>query len=246
MSLFQTLDQDVEYPESDGQPMGETDLHIEWIIQIRDILRWRYRGQRVYVASNLLLYYEEGMPHRFVVPDGFVVLDCDPGRRRVYKLWAEGKAPDVVFEVTSLGTKREDEVRKPQTYAEIGVREYFVYDPSAEYLTPPLQGFRRAESGYQRIAAAEDGSLVCAPLGLRLSLDGESLVFSDLETGESQLSEAESERTARKAEQAKRKAEQAKRKAEQAKRQAEQTRREAAEARVAELEEELRRLRHGR
>jgi Uma2 family endonuclease len=219
MSFFQTVDQEVEYPESDGQPMGETDLHIDWIVRIRDILRWRYRGQRVYVASNLLLYYEEGMPYRFVVPDGFVVLDCDPGRRRVYKLWQEGKAPDVVFEVTSRGSKREDETRKPQTYAEIGVREYFIYDPSAEYLTPPLQGFHRAEGRYQRVPSAEDGSLACEPLGLRLSLKGRKLIFSDLETGEIQPTEAEAERAARKAERAKLK------------------------ARIAQLEKELRRLR---
>jgi hypothetical protein len=59
MGLIQTIDE-VEYPESDGMPMGETELHQDWMIRIRDILRLRYRGQRVYVASNLLLYYEEG------------------------------------------------------------------------------------------------------------------------------------------------------------------------------------------
>jgi Uma2 family endonuclease len=240
MGLFQTIDQQVEYPESDGRPMGETDLHIDWILRIRDLLRWRYRGQRVYVASNLLLYFEEGMAYRFVVPDGFVVLDCEPGRRRTYKLWEEGKAPDVVFEVTSRASKREDEVSKPQTYAEIGVREYFVYDPSAEYLSPPLQGFRRAEPGpgYQRIAAEPDGALVCETLGLRLTLNAGELVFADRHTGEVQLTEAEAERAARQAEQAARQAE-------QAARQAERAAREAAEARVAELEAELLRLKGG-
>tara|TARA_B100000029_G_scaffold386373_1_gene382192 strand:+ start:838 stop:1056 length:219 start_codon:yes stop_codon:yes gene_type:complete len=59
MGLIQTTDP-VEYLESGGKPMGETDLHIEWMIRIRDILRWRYRAQRAYVASNLLIYYEEG------------------------------------------------------------------------------------------------------------------------------------------------------------------------------------------
>jgi len=32
MSLVQTVDQ-IEYPESDGKPMGETDLHRDWIRQ---------------------------------------------------------------------------------------------------------------------------------------------------------------------------------------------------------------------
>ena len=85
MSLIQTVDQ-LEYPESDGKPMGETDLHRDWMYRILDILRLRYRGQRVYVASNLLVYYAEGDPSQFIVPDDFVVMDCDPGRRRTFKI----------------------------------------------------------------------------------------------------------------------------------------------------------------
>ena len=39
MSRAETLDQ-MFYPESDGKPMGETDLHIEWMFRIREIMRW--------------------------------------------------------------------------------------------------------------------------------------------------------------------------------------------------------------
>ena len=129
MPLVQTIDRTVEYPESDGKPMGETDLHIDWIIRIRDILKQRYRGQRVYVGSDMFVYCQEGNPVDMVVPDGFVVLDCDPHRRRTFKIWEEGKAPQVVFEVTSRGSKQVDEIFKPSIYARIGVREYFIYDP---------------------------------------------------------------------------------------------------------------------
>jgi Uma2 family endonuclease len=132
---------DIEYPESDGLPMGETDLHQWWMIHIKDLLRRRYEGQRVYVSSNLLIYPEEGNNLRHVAPDCFVVLDCEPGFRRTYKLWEEGKPPDVVFEVTSNSTRRQDEDDNPSLYAEMGVREYFLYDPTADYLDPPLQGF---------------------------------------------------------------------------------------------------------
>jgi hypothetical protein len=75
---------DVDYPESDGKPMAESDLHRRWMIRIYDLLSYRYRGQQVYVGSDLLLYYTEGLPHDFVVPDDFVVLDCDPGERRTF------------------------------------------------------------------------------------------------------------------------------------------------------------------
>jgi hypothetical protein len=42
MSTSETVLQ-IEYPESDGEPLGETDLHIHWIIRLRDILKYRYR-----------------------------------------------------------------------------------------------------------------------------------------------------------------------------------------------------------
>lgn len=131
MSLPQAA-AEIVYPESDGKPMGETDLHRDWMVRIIDLLRYRYRGQRVYVSGDLLVYYEPGSPSRFVVPDAFVVKDCDPGRRRVYKVWEEGKPPDVVFETTSRSTRREDTVFKPRSYARIGIGEYFLYDPTSE------------------------------------------------------------------------------------------------------------------
>ncbi len=66
---------EIDYPESDGRPLGETDLHRNWIVRIIDILQQRYRGQHVYVTGDLLLYYKEGDPTKYVVPDVFVVTD---------------------------------------------------------------------------------------------------------------------------------------------------------------------------
>jgi Uma2 family endonuclease len=214
VSLIQTIVQ-LEYPESDGKPMGETDLHRDWMIRILDILRHRYRGQRVYVASDLLLYYEQGNPSKFIVPDDFVVTDCDPRRRRTFKIWEEGKAPDVAFEVTSLGSRREDEVFKPRVYARIGVKEYFLYDPTADYVDPPLQGFRFVDGDYERIQANESGSLTSDELDIALRLEDGDLVLSDGQTGEVLLTGAE----------------------------AAEARAAAAEQRSAELELELQRLR---
>ena len=183
MSLPQAATETV-YPESDGKPMGETDLHRDWMVRIIDLLRYRYRGQRVYVSGDLLVYYEQGSPSRFVVPDAFVVKDCDPGRRRVYKVWEEGKPPDVVFETTSRSTQREDTVFKPQSYARIGIGEYFLYDPASEYLAPPLQGYRLADDGYDVIRPDAAGTLVCEQLGILLRLEDGELVMRDARTGQ--------------------------------------------------------------
>lgn len=190
----------IEYPESDGRPMGETDLHIEWIIRIRDILKLRYRGRQVYVANDLLVYYEQGNPRKFFVPDCFVVKDCHPGPRRTFKTWQEGKAPDVVLEITSVSTKSDDSVLKPQLYARLGIKEYFLFDPTSDYLQPALQGYRLAptnQNEYLRIKPDDDGALISKLLGLSLRLQGADLVMSDVTTGQRLLTESEAEHAAR-------------------------------------------------
>ena len=187
------------YPESDGKPMGETDWHIDAIFMLRDILRRHFQDQRVYVGSDLLVYYHEGRPHEFVVPDVFVALDCPPGPRRVFKTWEEHRTPDVVFEITSRSTARDDAVFKPKTYQQLSVRELFLYDPTAEYLNPPLKGFRLS-SGTLESMVPDRGSLRSEVLGITLSLDGRSLKLADSESGLPLLTTAEAEQQARAAE----------------------------------------------
>jgi Uma2 family endonuclease len=221
MSLGQTTPA-IEYPESDGKPMGETDLHRRWMIRILDLLSYRYRDERVYVSSDLLVYYIEGAPTKFVVPDDFVVKDCDPHERRTFKIWEEGKAPDVVFEVTSRSTQREDMVFKTPIYARMGVKELFLYDPTSDYLDPPLYGFRLDEGDFARIEADAEGFLACEQLGVRMRLEDGALVMYDAESGHVLLTESEAERAARDVERAAR---------------------EAAEQEVRRLREELKRAR---
>jgi len=185
MSVTSPDNQAIDYPESDGKPMGETDWHIDWTLRLRDMLKYRYRDQRVYVGSDLLVYYHEGVPRDFVVPDGFVVLDCDPQRRRIFKTWEEKRVPNVVFEFTSASTRRSDEFFKPRTYAEIGVAEYFIFDPHREYLSPALQGFRLTdEHTYARIEPDTRGRLECRELGITLELDNGELVIRDAASGQ--------------------------------------------------------------
>lgn len=187
---------EIDYPESDGKPMGETDLHRNWMVRIIDILQHRYRGQQVYVSGDLLLYYEEGNPKKFFVPDVFVVLDCPPGLRRTFKVWEEGKVPSTIFEVTSRSTKREDQGRKPQAFARIGVPEYFLYDPTSDYLDPPVRGFRLSGREYVPIEPDDTGALVSEQLQIAMRLEGDQLALYDQASGERLLMEAEAERAA--------------------------------------------------
>lgn len=227
----------VNYPESDGKPMGETDLHRKEMFRQIELLTRHFAGQRVYVSGNLLVYYEQGNPKKFLVPDVFVVKDLPPGDRRVYKLWVEGKAPDAVVEVTSKKTKRKDTVTNPPLYAGLGVKEYFLFDPTQDYLDPPLQGFRLAGGQYQQLERDAQENLVSEELGLRLHAEHDHLMLYRTDTGERLLTQAEARQIAEQAWQAETEARQA---AEQAW-QAETEARQAAEAEVARLREELRR-----
>ena len=224
-----TAPPEIDYPESDGKPMGETELHRNWTIRILDIFQQRYRGQSVYVASDLLLYYEEGSPTKFIVPDCFVVQNCATHLRRTFQTWKEKRVPDVVIEVTSRSTSRTDMVDKPIIYEMLGVQEYFLFDPTSDYLESALQGYRLIDGQFREVPPI-DGRLRCLTLGVDLSVRDQALQIIDCETGVVQLTEAEFEHSARlHAEQGQER---------------EQAARVAAEDRVRELEEELRRLRN--
>ena len=148
----------VEYPCSDGQPMAETDLHAMCMVYVTCALRrwFERRGQEdVYVGSNNFLYYERGNPRAVVAPDVYVVVGVPAHLRDTYLLWNEPQGPDFVLEVTSPSTRREDEGRKRGVYAALGVSEYFLYDPRAEYLTPPVAGVSPARWGLPAAAGAD-------------------------------------------------------------------------------------------
>ena len=152
----------VHYPDSDGQPLAESDFQLKPLVYAYDALARRYRDRDdVYVSADLFVYCEEGNPRAVVAPDVFVVLGASSHDRRTYKLWEEPKAPDFVLEITSHGTRAEDEGTKRRVYARLGVREYWRFDPTGDWLDPPLEGERLAAGRrYARlpIGASPDGS----------------------------------------------------------------------------------------
>jgi hypothetical protein len=73
-SLVELALPEIEYPESDGQPIGETDFHITATLLLLQMLRDHFENdQKVYVASDLMFYYERGNPRAVKAPDVFVV-----------------------------------------------------------------------------------------------------------------------------------------------------------------------------
>ena len=78
------LSRTIEYPESDGRPMAETQAHGQVIVDLHYALSRRYADvPDVYVWFNMLLYYVQGDPRACVAPDVFLVHGVDKHERRL-------------------------------------------------------------------------------------------------------------------------------------------------------------------
>jgi Uma2 family endonuclease len=249
------LEDAIYYPESDGEPMAETELHLEELVYVWQALKERFADEPdVFVGANLFLYFRRGEPSAVVAPDGFVVrgvpkLLAGNRRRRKYLLWEEGQAPCFVLETTSESTQDQDRKSKRDIYEQLGVDEYFLFDPLGDYLSPRLQGFRLVGRRYRPLRPRPDGSLLSQSTGVVFRPDGVQLRLSDAVTGAPLLRKEEEAEARRRAEVARHQAEEKAAAEARARRQAEagaaaeaQARRQAEE-RVRALEEELARLR---
>jgi Uma2 family endonuclease len=181
-----TVKPDVEYPSGDGQPMAETPVHVDAIMLLHQALEDFFRGREdVFIASDIFWYWEEGNPDARISPDVMVALGV-PRKglrdRNSFFSWEEnGAVPSVVFEMASAGTWREDLGGKFWRYEELGVREYFLFDPQARHLVPPLQGFRLNRTAYRRLLADDD--VLESELGFRLRAEDTMLRLIDAKTG---------------------------------------------------------------
>jgi len=180
-----TTGREVKYPTSDGRPMAETPLHMQEMIDLIEILQDHFaEDMDVYVWGNMMLFYVEGDPRKHISPDVFVVRGVPKLPIRDYYLtWKEGKAPDLVVEITSKSTQREDQKKKLVLYRDVlKVPEYFQFDPRGDYLKPPLQGHNLVDGEYVPIPAV-DGRLPSEVLGLHLECEGPHLRLYDPATG---------------------------------------------------------------
>jgi Uma2 family endonuclease len=187
----------IEYPESDGRPVAETELHLEEMVYVWQGLRKHFEAEPdVYVGANMFLYYRQGDPRAVVAPDAFVVKGVPklPGgqARRTYLLWQEGRVPCFVLETTSSTTHREDRDKK-EIYRRLGVEEYFQFDPLGDYLKPRLQGLCLVNGRYRAVPLRPDGSLVSETLGVVFRAEGNRLRLTDAITGELLLRDEEKE-----------------------------------------------------
>jgi Uma2 family endonuclease len=186
----------VYYPSSDGKPMAETYLHVLTIRYLLDALEDVFASRKdVFIAGNMNWFWTEGEWKRRRAPDVMVVFGVERGPRRSFRSWLEGGAvPAVCFEMASKRTWKANLGEVKDDYEANGVKEYFVYDPTNEYLPKgkgPLMGFRRRGGKFQAIRPDASRSMVSRQFGLRLTPEGLILRCSHADTGEVVLTREE-------------------------------------------------------
>jgi Uma2 family endonuclease len=175
MSMPSTLvpTEDIDYPESDGQPMADNTLQFQWIVTIQGGLDALFRDNPdVFVAGDLLWYPVQGSNTIRTAPDALVVFGRPKGHRDSYMQWREdGIAPQVVWEVLSPGNRAGELDEKFEFYRRYGVEEYYQYDPDRGR----LRGWLRDGAQLREILPIEGWT--SPRLGVRLEMDGDELVI---------------------------------------------------------------------
>ncbi len=194
------------------------------------------RRPDVFLDTDTHLCYDPANLNVRVAPDVYIAFGVDAEAirpRRLYLPWEVGKVPDWVLEVASDSTRRVDLVRKPPIYAQIGVPEFWRFDPTGgRYYRFQLNGLKLVDGEYQPIelTTEPDGILkgYSEVLELSLAWDNGWPRFYDPASGtylETWRQDREALRATQGALQAERRA------------------RLAEQERIRQLEEELRRLR---
>ncbi|HEY9659873.1 MAG TPA: Uma2 family endonuclease, partial [Allocoleopsis sp.] len=133
----------------------------------------------------------QGFPKLRTAPDVMVIFDVEPGGRDNYKIWEEGQTPSVIFEITSASTRSKDESFKKTLYAQLGVQEYWQFDPKGEWIPEKLRGYcwqefvnseGEVEPAYLDITDGQS-----QVLKLRLVAEDRLIGFYRLDTGEKLL-----------------------------------------------------------
>jgi Uma2 family endonuclease len=216
-ALQAALDDLAAREEEELQFMAEGDPHGDACQGMRDTLRafFRHRGASIYVGANIPVCYPG---RKAFSPDVVVATEVPVRPREAWVVADEGKGLDLVVEVHHKGSWRKDFVDNVQKYAQLGIREYFIFDVNRMTLAglrlPP------GKHRYDTLRSSR-GRLHSEVLGLDLAVD-EGQVRFYLGTARLLTSPEREEEIARRAEQEQQRADQAQQRAEQEQQRAEQ------------------------
>ena len=181
------------------------------------------------VAGERYITREPGAPaEERMAPDLLVAMGAEPQAYRDdngYVISEQGKPPNLVMEIASRSTGRQDVEKKRPAYAALAITEYWRFDQTGDFHGTWLAGDRLVEGRYEPIpikAVAEGVLQGYSPvLDLFIRWDHGELGWHDPKTGQHILRYSDLQNQV----------------------QSERDAREAAESRVRELEAELERHR---
>jgi len=249
MDPFQEREHAYPYYED---TVTESSWHLQAIHYLYGALRLQYRDHAdVFVGSNNFVYWDQNDPEFKRAPDLYICFGARNIERASYRVWEE-VVPQVVFEVTSESSKFKDLGEKKGIYEVAGVEEYYLFDPTGDFLPGRFLAFRNSAGGFRPLSKKRVNS---PRLGLDMRVEGNRLRLFQPHSSQRLLSwdeeksarqEAEAARqgaeiACQQAESARQKAESALQVAEAA-RQKEVHARQAAEERALRAEQRLREL----
>jgi Uma2 family endonuclease len=243
-----------------GERMAEHVRHSSLAIYLHGLLNNLYREQVCTITFNLFLRTKfmvkrkikrNGLHVRYryvdVTPDVSLVKGVQHPDAATYILGKDGPPPNVVFEVGSPGTFKEDLDTKKQLYAgALQAKEYFAYDPSKERLWEGsrLKAWRLVEGHYLEMERDARGWVWSTELESWLVEDEVNLWLYDYEGNKrltrAEQAEAETQQERLRVAQERFRAEQAEAETQQEKVRAEQERLRAEQAEAETQQERLR------
>ena len=189
------------YPVGKPKPMP-TQEHLRALLLLYQILL-RFLPEEHLVGGEMVFMYDPLSLRKHYMPDLLVALRVGPedprfgGTRLQYRMWDEGKAPDIIVEAASDSTVDKDNEEKRERYAQLGVREYVQFDPAGKGLEPRLQVFRLPHAAptrrgvtydedarYELIPAEQDGSVPSSVLPCAWLMAGNMLRLRERATGQ--------------------------------------------------------------
>ena len=149
--LLNENEEEIEYPESDDEPLAESSIQYRWITAIKTFIGWMYLNRKdVFVAADNFWYPVKGNPHEKLAPDIYAVFGAPHKKDRgCYKQWEENNiAIQVIFEIMSPYDYAPKMREKFAFYERHGSLEYYVYDPHRD----TLEGYTRQNERFVPIS----------------------------------------------------------------------------------------------
>jgi Uma2 family endonuclease len=177
-----------EFPELlEEEEVAEAGAQFSLAHYLVGLLRWRFRQQNYYAIGNMYIVSDNAPP---IAPDAFmaeVVLSRAEQRAITsYDLREPNRPPPaIVFEISSKKTWKADVTEKITRYRDLGIREYFAYDPAEPRVWDDwleehrLLGWRYHNAQITYLYHNENGWLYSEVLGGWLMPDEENLWLVD-------------------------------------------------------------------